>query len=301
MNLIEITPTDISNDCCNTWENMNWNDWFQLDDFLEDHPGYRATLQSVGVPHDLGMSLAPSDAERLLIQRFAADFSTHHKGRIGIDLAHLLVPEAQESASRSCGYMFRKGLNHDQFHVAVTFWPEPELDLLDRATVLHEYGHYVEQRVAAKRRQSREPLADRSTSFNDALRFIRHFGDRPSSEYEMRRAADELVAWLNAIWLCWITSMDPRIVVVGMALDAFASVEPDIRFLERCIAAIAPIITDREVAQRFFSGLGLLTFENALSHRNRNSDVTLCKQIDYATVMLIRCLLVPRLFRWREA
>lgn len=292
MNTMEIPPTFIRHVSCNTWQPQHHNDTFCLGLFLEDHPYFRATLQCVGVPYDLRLGITSADVEKLLGHRFSADFSTHHQGRIGIDLAHLLVPEAQERAARSIGYMFVTGSNYDQFHVAVAFQLGP--DLLDRSTVLHEYGHYVEQRVATRRHRNADPLADRSTAFADALRLVRIAGAHSSSEHEMRRAADEFVAWFNAIWLSWITGMDPRLVVVGMVLDAISSAEPAIPFLERCISIIAPVITDREVAQRFFCGSGSSSFENTLRHRSRHRDVQLCQQIDHATAMLFRSILIPR-------
>lgn len=294
---ISMTICDQSNTHARTIaEHTDPRDYVFLKDlFLEDFPAYQPLLESINMPDDLRLLIDVEDARQTVGQHFSAGLSVHHRGQIGADLAYLLSPTAQQQAARCMGYMLRRDSDPALFHVAVTFQEAP--GWIDRPTLVHEYGHYVEQRVAAKRKQTIDPYADRATAFMDALQLVQLFSKSAPYGDDERSAADELVAWLNAIWLCWMAGMDPRIVIVGLLTDAISHGKRDLRFLNRLIPALAGIVQLRTPAAKFFGGLGRWTFDTALARVCGAHDIQVCQQIDKATSMLIRCVLVRNMVR----
>lgn len=264
---------------------------FMLRFFLEDYPNYRSLFNTVDMPDDMPTQVDYNHVRFTLGARFNASLSIHEPNHMPADLAKF-IPHAAKLPPNLEGYMTRFGKRDAKFHIAVKIGDNNKLD---RGTVVHEYGHYVEQRVAFLRGGPTDPLAERDTAFMFACAMVSRVRGRSVLAYyvhhgypaDLRWTADELVAWLNALWLCWILNIDPKTVAAGMVLDAINHSALDIVTVTRCLPAIAHIITDRAAAEQLFASAGPYTLGNALRRGPNERDSRLCKQIDCATSMLL--------------
>ncbi|MBI5920491.1 MAG: hypothetical protein HY847_02445 [Betaproteobacteria bacterium] len=264
---------------------------FLVDRFIQDCPGFRPLFDSLNMPNDLDAFVSRADVKNTLGERFNAIFTIHQPGKIMSDLARFIPDFAPLSGLRDnkVGFMIRHGKD-DSCRVAIA-WVGTK-NKLHRGTVLHEFGHYVEQRVAALRGYSPGPTVDRDTAIRYAREVINKM-IRPSHfAGNTFIAADEVVAWLNAVWLCWILGIDPRIVIAEMAIDSVSSPENDSGFVKICSPLINHIITDHSSADRMFKSAGPFTFQQALERKPGETDITLCQQIDGATASILEYILV---------
>ena len=256
--------------------------------FLNDFPQFRTLFAALGMPDNLPLQVNADAVRDTLARRFNAGFSIHDAGRIGSDLAKF-VPHAKDLSSASTGYMTRYGENYMHFHVAITI-ADKTTGQLDRGTVIHEYGHYVDQNVAAHRGYAPGPYVKRDTAFMGAFELINKMEASTAGTRSHYFAADELVAWLNALWLCRILNIDPRTVVVGMILDTISQPSGNIGFVKACLTAIANTIVDRSAGERMFNAAGPYTLHDALCPDPDGNDDRLCAQIDGTTSALLEAI-----------
>lgn len=270
-------------------QTANWTpiagDRFYRSKFLRHFPQYRRLFATINVPSDLPMLMTVEHARTFISSCFNTSFSAHRPGYMRTELAHL-IPSAMCLPDDLEGYMTRVGKRFNRFHIAVTI----RNGYLQRDTVVHELGHYSEQRVATLRGQPPGPLAIRNTAFIDAHSLLTQMKCKPSYFGDLRRAADELVAWMNAIWLCYMLGIDSRTVFVGMLLDSISHPANDTGFNENCLPAVARIFTERTFAERIFNSAGSYTLVNGLKSSMKNNDTQLCKQIDSATSSLLKTI-----------
>jgi len=259
---------------------------FLRDKFLADFPHYAELFIAVGMTDNIWLHATRDDVRSTLGARFNAELSFHKPGRISADLAWR-IPSIRE-ASNLAGYMTRYGKGAAMFHVAVTTIDKAS-SYVDRGTAIHEYGHYVEQRVAANRGYPPGPLQKRNTAFKYAYALVTATGSGATDGLCSRFAADEFIAWINAIWLCWMLRIDPKTVVVGMVLDAISHPESFAPYVHQSLPLIvkAEIFSNRAAAEHIFESAGRYTLSRGLRVGTDTSDVRLCEQIDRASSTLL--------------
>lgn len=224
---------------------------------LNAFPDYKRLFDAM----DISRVCLLSDVESVkqsIGQVFDARLSFHVPGRLARDIA-LVAPEVKPSSPSLAGYMSRYGDNFTSYLVAVTAADET-CRSVDTGSVLHEYGHYVEQRQLKYDRMI-PAYAPRETSFSSAcLLVLSRFPDLTGEAILV--AADELVAWTNALWLAWIFQVDPRVVFCGMVLDEISN-PAKARLTRRVLPDYLDLFRDRELAERqfeFYSGIQFTRF-----------------------------------------
>lgn len=220
--------------------------------------------------------------------RFNTRFSVHASGHMMADLANLFPEITFPDEECGGGYMARLGEHSDDFNIAVI--AIDDCKNLDRGTVLSQFGHYIEQRVVAHRQLPFEPLAMRNTAFLDAYEVVNMTSKGATCEQDLRRAADQLCAWTNAIWLCWMLKISPKIVVVGMALDATNYPSEEGRSETCGLVAAARVLVSHTAAEHMFTSAGPFTLKTALRPEASGNDVSLCQQINLASSLLLESI-----------
>ena len=242
---------------------------FNIKNILADYPNYSSFFKHFGIDlhtkitHELDVGQIAKNFQRI----FDAKLSFYKNDR----------PENTE------GYCIR---TEQDCLVAVT---ATEYDdgcrYAQLATVIHEYGHYVEQRIIPEDVFSPgQPYCDRDTSFASALRLISELN--LSVEINIQRyIADELVAWVNAIWISWIVGLDPRAAVLGAAIDSthpITFLHPEV--VNKSFKSLAAVICSKKHANDHFRQFGPYDlFAISKYRRSDKGDKNLCLQIDQAT------------------
>jgi hypothetical protein len=252
--------------------------------FLNDCPEYRGLFKKLKIPDLMDQSVCTERAKETVVQSFDAQFSVHLPGRISDDLreaGHQHYPPD----SNFLGYMARTGENLNEFYVALTCNASgPPYATINIGALLHEYGHYVEERHCVHLLENGDD--SRGTSYFDALLWcMEQKGDVLTYDDESSNLAFEIAAWLNSIWLCWLFSVDPKQALVGMVVNLQSKGRLGQIFIENEIPKILKIATNRTAAERFFrEGDYERGFDNFFQERDV---LQRCLQIDDATSRLL--------------
>lgn len=244
---------------------------------------------TIGMPQMLAHT---KDFKRFVGKAFDVKLSFHKPGCVERDLRKLGLPQIPDTNSIA-GFMSRFSVESSKCYVAVAA-ARPKLDLVDIGTVVHKYGHYIEERVHLGERENlnyRSPdFVHRNTSMTMALELISK--DCPSLPYDVIHwAADELVAWTNAVWVCWLLRIDTQYVIIGLVIDKIlrSSDYPDFALLH--LHKLHSLFTSRVAAEACFSGDGR---HSGFDHFFEQGDeYSRCLQIDTATHNLFRNLIYP--------
>ena len=256
---------------------MSSNTVFLRSCFLRDYPQFATLFKTLNMPDDLPLLVSQAEAERRICARFEATFSVHNPGTIG-DAFSEDLSRAQVVAlnAMSAHMLFPMSPSHG-FQVAVqTASPWGEVDL---GSVLRMYGFYVAARAShatARNKFSENDAVAAALAVPYALNCAPFFGERAGD------SADTLVAWMNAVWICWMVGIDPRVVVVGLLLDCIPTMQNDWRALLTLLKALTPVVVSRAEAERLFNASG----RKMLNHATRldTQDRALCAQINKATI-----------------
>lgn len=245
--------------------------------FLRDYPQFATLFKTLDMPDDLPLLVSQAEAERRVCARFDASFSVHNPGTIGDAFSHH-ISRAQVVAlnAMSAHMLFPMSPSHG-FQVAVqTASPLGEVDL---GSILRMYGFYVAARAShatTRNKFSENDAVAAALTVTYALNCSPFFGGRAGD------SADTLVAWMNAVWICWMVGIDPRVVVVGLLMDCIPTMQNDWRALLTVLTAMTPVVVSRAEAERLFNASG----RKMLDHISRldTQDRALCAQTNKATI-----------------
>lgn len=261
----------------------------KVDRLLCDFPRYTELFwqYTIGSPQMFAYS---QDVKRFIGETFDVKLSFHKPACVEGDLRKLGLPQIPETNSIA-GYMSRLSVESDRCYIAVAA-ARPELDIVDIGLVMHEYGHYIEERVHLKERESpnyRSPgFVHRNTSMTMAFQLFAEAC--PSLPRDViHYAADELVAWGNALWLCWLFGIDRQYVALGLVLDKISQSPDYPDFAVTHLHKIHKFFTNRAAAEALFSSGGYYPgFDNFFEQGDEHSR---CLQIDTASHNLFAYLI----------
>lgn len=254
-----------------------------IGNLLEDHPQYSGLCRLIGLS-GLPQFTYTIDAVKTLGHIFQARLSFHHPDRFVEEIRDFAGDRAPK-AGNYAGCMARYGDNLSKFFVAIATQPD-DTNIASMGSILHGFGHYAEDRKAAflgatSTHQKRE------TSFNAAYQLLQDTFPQ-ISEQKALRAADEIVAWINALWICWMLNLDTGLVLSGMILDEINDIDHFNGFTLSHLPKMHKYFSDREIAEMFFRGSDGFGFDCLFTD---GSDQRLCFQIDGATERLLNRLL----------
>ena len=248
-------------------------------ELLRSHPQYAEVCTLFNI-NNLPMLTYGAEIERTLGQIFDARLSFHVPERMATEVKDFAGERAPTQKNLE-GYMNSYGPNLSKFFIAVSTVP-PLPDVVQKGTVLHEYGHYIEQRKAVTLGSTRAHEI-RDTSFKSAYcLFKKNFPKL--SEKKALEAADELVAWLNGLWLCWLLELDTGLIVAGMVLDEVSQPDSETGFPQHCLPKIREYFLDRQIAERHFNSANGQSFTECLYLEHEEQ---LCFMIEDATRRLL--------------
>lgn len=257
----------------------NWV-YLQRLELLFDYPEYQALFDLYEI-EQCPMFTSPPSVEKTLGAVFDADLVFTAPGNVG-KIVRKKLPQDEYVLDSSAGHMVRYG-EHFEKYLIVIATAAKEIKAVDKSTVLRMFGHYCEQRILAAQPMYKA-YEMRDTAYKDAVELVNRALPNAALPEVI---ADNLTAWLNAIWLCWIFNLDQRWVIIGMVLDEISNPQGVSSFISNVMSTLKPLLTDRESAERFFriaSGSG---FDNCFDDRNV---VGLCQGIDKATRMLLHSI-----------
>ena len=255
---------------------MNWNNadddelFYWIQDFMTDHPEYRPFLCRFGIDEytKIRAALGVGQIANVFQHTFDARLSFEDKDR----------PENTE------GYTIRTERGCLVAIASSREWDDG-CERSQSATVIHEYGHYAEQRIIPDDLyRPDQPYSDRETSFASALLMLCDLNPCIDSNIQ-RLIADELVAWVNTIWISWIVGLDPRTAILGAVLDSADqnSYLPQ-EIVERVFTPLAIMACSKKHANEYFRRFGPYDLSSKSTHnRGEMGDKVLCLQIDQAT------------------
>lgn len=258
------------------WARLNWTD------LLEDYPLYTHLFEIFCIS-DCSLYTLATDVELTFGHIFDARLVFYRDG-IWLEKGTQSSIEHDVNLDGMMGTMARYGSDYSQCLVAISS-TNADINVVDKGSALKLYGHYCEQRLLVGQRMY-SPYEMRDTAYADALRVIKD-GRIKAVKGAASFAADNLIAWINAVWLCWIFNLDVRPVIVGMVLDDITNPHTASNFATAVLPAWKDILTDRLVAEKVFRGSGGPGFNDCFE----DGDVLrLCQQIDRATAALLRSL-----------
>lgn len=249
---------------------------------LEDYPEYSDIFRIFRVSN-LPLYTYTADAAKTLGRMFEAKLSFHHRDRMAAEVRTFAGNRAPVS-QRLEGYMNLYGPDLSKSFIAISTHPD-DPDIADKSTILHEYGHYVEQRKAALLGAT-HALQMRETSFLVAYQLLRH-GCPNISDRVVLRAADELVAQINSLWLCWVLGLDTGLVLAGMILGEVSHPSAVTTFSTTHLPRLSKYFINRRIAEAWFKsfyGFGFKDFADD------GDEKRMCFQIDDATRRLLNSL-----------
>jgi hypothetical protein len=249
---------------------------------VHDHPRYRAMFRSFGMKN-LSMLTRTNDVRETLGQVFDARLSFHLRGTLVRDIREF-APEVAPTAPNSMAYMVRYGDGFTRCLIALET-PDLHCRVVDKGSVLRAYGHYIEQRTLVGQRMYRAGEM-RDSSFMDAYQIVQRRCDWLSPE-ALPVAADTLISWLNAIWICWLFRLDPRAIIAGMVLDDITSSWAATHFAEDVFPQWQDVLTNRGAAEGIFAQGCSVGFDHCFEEKDV---MRLCRQIDAATRKLLATL-----------
>jgi hypothetical protein len=259
--------------------NMHWEEceedelFYEMQDFLTDHPNYVAFLNIFGIDKytKIRAALDVRQIAEVFQHIFDARLSFNDKDRPEVTDGYFIRTE-QYSLVAISAMQWGDGCKRSQ-----------------SATVIHEFGHYVEQRIIPDNVYlPNQPYNDRDTSFAAALLLLSQLNLGIDSKNQ-RLMADELVAWINAIWISWIVGLDPRTAVLGAAIDTavqkkFAHTE----VIKRIFEPLAIMVCSKKHAVEFFNRFGQYDLSQMSKYNpSEMGDKSLCLQIEQATRLSI--------------
>ncbi|MBU1690658.1 MAG: hypothetical protein KKD65_07960 [Gammaproteobacteria bacterium] len=257
-------------------------------DFLRDFPEYFGLFSSFKLFEYLPLLVYPEDVKNSLGQIFNVQLTFHEKEKL-IEEIKIFAPETAPLNNNLSGFMSRFGENFTNFFIAISF-SHFFKGVVDRGTAIHEFGHFIEQKVATRKNGITHALQIRETSFKSANYLYKKFYRDIPIELAAKEA-DELIAWLNALWLCWLLKIDARSVVWGMIEDETNNSNIS-KFTINHLPKIKDFFLNRNVAEEHFKGKHKIGFYEFFEHENESA---MCDQIDDATRRLIDFWKAPRL------
>lgn len=145
-------------------------------------------------------------------------------------------------------------------------------------SVLHEMGHYVEQTVS-NNGDFKYAYEFRGSSFDDACRYIGTLTWERKTDSYVVKAADELIANVNATWIAWASGIDPAHAVAVLLKQARQIELNSLRdVLDVSSEAMSEALTCRDY------------FEKEIESKGWSSEREMCEVMDAATGKLMRRL-----------
>lgn len=252
---------------------------------LTDHPYYKALFDKCNMGCRTSIYTRSSIVKATFGKIFNPTPEFFMSGTLGKHICDqtgvLYTPLAD-----SIGNMRRFGAEGDQYCIAFECI-DSKLNLVDIFTVLYEYGHYVEQRVAQDLGVAPGKLKIRKTSFYPAI-LIHGYCDNLNQaiKNEILCKGDKLAAYLNAYWLAWLFNIDLRNWLSGMVMDEITSTGGMDSFVRDVWLEFGDYILDRELADKLFLSCGEYSLD-CLNLNENIEELNFCKQIDKASYVLL--------------
>lgn len=143
---------------------------------------------------------------------------------------------------------------------------------------LHEMGHYVEQTVL-NNGDFKYAYEFRGSSFDDACRYVGTLTWERKTDSYVVKAADELIANVNATWIAWASGIDPAHAVAVLLKQASQIELNSLRdVLDVSSEAMSEALTCRDY------------FEREIESKGWSSEREMCEVMDAATGKLMRRL-----------
>lgn len=186
---------------------------FNIAKFLDDFPIYTKHFRTHQF-ESLNSIVLTNEVTTRIKPLFDVSISFHEPDRIWKDL-HQLKREGLPSKNAACplGYMSPLFRGANEFYIALAAIERKKLTLI--STVVHELGHYAEERVRFDRKLLK------STSMQLAIKYLhlRKTGAGKSNSGDLHYLADEWVAWINSIWVATVLDVEIEHSVLGMIGD----------------------------------------------------------------------------------
>lgn len=254
---------------------------------LADFPEYKRVFDLYEVPDQMNLVCSVEQAKAAFEGAFGATLSFHRLGELNRDLKARncpIVPNRDDVM----GFMARDGVRLNKYLVAIAGQKEQDGNVKDIhvGTILHEYGHYVEERHQAQLRKRGNEW--RQTSHWVASRWVNAVR-QPLTFEGIDFAADELAAWMNAVWISWLMDADRNYVVTGLVLDAVSNPDFPAEFVTQALPDLHAILTNRRVAEKLFRSTAQgASFDDFFK---QGTETSRCCQIDEATMNIFGYLL----------
>jgi hypothetical protein len=252
------------------WKDREDDDLFyDIQNFLKVHPYYGEFLSRFGIDKysKIRAALDVRQIAEVFQHTFDAWLSFNDKDR----------PEKTE------GFFIRT--EHESLvAIAASKWTDG-CERSQSATVIHEYGHYAEQRIIPDDNyRPSQPYSDRETSFASALLLLLSLKLGTDSN-KQKVITDELVAWVNSIWISWIVGLDPRTAILGAAIDSAdpdTSLRPEV--VKQIFGPLAIMACSKKHAAKHFNQFGSYDLSAMSKYSlSKMGDKSLCIQIDQST------------------
>lgn len=254
--------------------------------FLEEFPECRNLFDRMGIPSFMVQSVCTASVRESIATIFDTQFRIHRPGKMVDDLRHEGHPNLPPS-NKLVSFTARTGKDQKQFLVAVRCdaWAK-DVESVNVNTVLHAYGHYIEEKVRDEHMKS--GLLAVNNSLWTAVEWCLRNNVHNFSEKELILIAKDIAAWVNALWLYWIFSVDAKQALVEMVADLVHKGHLGRLFVRDEIPKIEDLFTSRMAAEREFKkAFHQTTFDSFLK---MDSERYRCMQIDHASSLLLRSL-----------
>jgi hypothetical protein len=242
--------------------------FYEIDKFLTDHPDYMKFLNIFGIDKSTQIRA------ELDVGKIAERFQHIFDARLSFD--------DKDRPEKTKGYCDRI----EQYCLVAisTEQLDDGYKIAESATVIHEYGHYAELRIIPDEDYiPNQPYIDRDTSFKSA-RLLLSKWNLGIDDRNQRLMADELLAWINAIWISWIVVLDPRTALLGAVIDADKKNSAHTEVVKRIFEPIALMACSKEHAAEIFNRCGPHDLSAMSKYKpSEMGDMSLCLQIDHAT------------------